>query len=167
LETWTLLDADGNSTGGTLVRGERIPPGTYHLVVHIWVEDDKGRLLIQKRASTVKLMPDVWAATGGSAVAGESSRDAAHRELLEELGLDVPPARLLEIGRLKRHSSFCDLWLTRCNVDVTQLSLQREEVAEARWVTWDKLMEMAGTRDFHHYGREYFQFLREGIRRIK
>lgn len=38
--------------------------------------DSRGRLLIQKRASHLKLMPGIWAATGGSAIAGEESEGA-------------------------------------------------------------------------------------------
>ena len=72
MEKWDLLDGDGRPLGQTLVRGDKLRPGQYHLVVHIWVEDSKGRLLIQKRAPHLKLMPDTWAVTGGSALAGET-----------------------------------------------------------------------------------------------
>ena len=63
MEKWDLLDGDGRPLGQTLVRGDKLRPGQYHLVVHIWVEDSKGRLLIQKRAPHLKLMPDTWAVT--------------------------------------------------------------------------------------------------------
>ena len=33
-----------------MLRGERLKPGQYHLVVHIWIVDEAGRLLIQRRA---------------------------------------------------------------------------------------------------------------------
>ena len=79
MEKWDLLDGDGRPLGQTLVRGDKLRPGQYHLVVHIWVEDSKGRLLIQKRAPHLKLMPDTWAVTGGSALAGEDSLTAAAR----------------------------------------------------------------------------------------
>lgn len=77
MERWDLRDGEGNPTGETMERGEHLKPGQYHLVVHIWIIDGQGRLLIQKRAAHLKLMPDIWAATGGSAVAGEDSHTAA------------------------------------------------------------------------------------------
>ena len=94
MEKWDLLDGDGRPLGQTLVRGDKLRPGQYHLVVHIWVEDSKGRLLIQKRAPHLKLMPDTWAVTGGSALAGEDSLTAAARELSEELGIEAAPSEL-------------------------------------------------------------------------
>ena len=164
MEKWTLLDEKGNPTGRTLTRGERLPAGQYHLVVHIWVVGPDGRLLIQRRAAHLRLMPGLWAATGGSAVAGEPSRVAARRELREELGIFAEADAFVELGRLRRRSSFCDLWLLRQGVDETTLTLQAEEVAEVKWVSWDELMAMAERREFHHYGKEYFSFLHEGIR---
>ena len=89
MERWDLRDGEGNPTGETMERGEHLKPGQYHLVVHIWIIDGQGRLLIQKRAAHLKLMPDIWAATGGSAVAGEDSHTAAARELREELGIET------------------------------------------------------------------------------
>ena len=107
MEKWDLLDGDGRPLGQTLVRGDKLRPGQYHLVVHIWVEDSKGRLLIQKRAPHLKLMPDTWAVTGGSALAGEDSLTAAARELSEELGIEAAPSELKRLGRLRRRNSLC------------------------------------------------------------
>ena len=163
MEQWDLMDAEGNRTGQTIVRGERLQAGQYHLVVHIWVVDSHGRLLIQKRAADLRLMPNTWAATGGSAVSGEDSATAARRELAEELGILAYPQELHYMGRLRRRNSHCDMWLLRSDVPVTQLHLQKEEVARANWVTWDRLMEMVRQRRFHNYGHPYFQWLYEHI----
>lgn len=163
MERWDLLDAQGRATGRTIVRGERLLPGQYHLVVHIWVVDSRGRLLIQKRASNLRLMPGVWAATGGSAVAGEGSADAARRELAEELGIHTAPQEMQYLGRLRRRNSHCDLWMLQADVPVEELHLQKEEVARAMWVSWNRLMDMVHQRRFHNYGRPYFQWLYQHI----
>lgn len=57
MERWDLLDENGRPTGERMVRGEPIRPGRYHRVVHVWVMDSTGRLLIQKRAPFLRLMP--------------------------------------------------------------------------------------------------------------
>lgn len=163
MEKWDLLDAQGNATGRTIVRGERLAAGQYHLVVHIWIVDSRGRLLIQKRAPTLRMMPGIWAATGGSAVSGEVSSDAARRELAEELGILTYPNELQYLGRLRRRNSHCDLWLLRADVAEETLRLQKEEVARAMWVTWDGLMDMVHQRRFHNYGRQYFGWLHSHI----
>lgn len=49
VEIWDLYDAQGEKTGKTMIRGEAIPVGFYHIGVHIWPMNDKGELLIQRR----------------------------------------------------------------------------------------------------------------------
>lgn len=166
MEKWDLLDEQGRATGRTMVRGERLYPGQYHLVVHIWVVNSSGSLLIQRRAEHLHLMPNAWAATGGSAMAGEDSETAARRELLEELGINTLPGELETIGRLKRRNSFCDLWLLRRDVAVADLQLQQEEVAEARWVTRSQFEDMIRQNRFHNYGKEYFDCLLKYLTRL-
>ena len=86
VEIWDLYDAQGEKTGKTMIRGEAIPSGFYHIGVHIWPMNDKGELLIQRRSMGVQWKPGIWAVTGGSAVSGEEPLTAARRELREELG---------------------------------------------------------------------------------
>lgn len=159
MEKWDLLDDRGRPTGHTMIRGERLYPGQYHLVVHIWVVNSAGNLLIQRRAEHLHLMPNVWAATGGSAMAGEDSETAARRELFEELSIEAAPGELQYIRRLKRRNSFCDLWLLRRDAVVQDLHLQEEEVAEARWVAPGQFRDMVRQKRFHNYGKEYFDCL--------
>ena len=80
MEIWDIYDINGQKTGRTIERGKRLEEGDYHLGVHIWPKDELGRFLIQKRAPHLDLLPDTWAATGGSAFAGEDSLSAAMRE---------------------------------------------------------------------------------------
>lgn len=165
MEKWDLLDADGNPTGKTLVRGEPLKAGMYHLVEHIWIVDSKGRLLIQQRNPDLKLMPGVWAANSGSAQAGEDSESAARRELFEELSIRTAPGELVYGGRMRRRNSFTDLWILYRDIDISSLRLQPEEVAQAKWVTVEELIGMLGDRSFHHYGTAYFQFVFRAIER--
>lgn len=55
----------GEKTGKTMIRGEAIPIGFYHIGVHIWPMNDKGELLIQRRSMGVQWKPGIWAVTGG------------------------------------------------------------------------------------------------------
>ena len=165
MEKWDLLDADGNYTGKTIVRGEPLRSGQYHLVEHIWIVDTKGRILIQQRNPNLRLMPGMWAANSGSAVAGEDSESAARRELFEELSIRTAPGELVYGGRMRRRNSFTDLWILYRDIDATSLRLQQEEVAQVKWVTQDELVEMLGNRSFHHYGTAYFQFVFRAIER--
>ena len=159
MEEWDLYDHEGHLLGRTIRRGERLRSGECHLVVHVWIVNSAGRLLIQRRSPRLRLMPNVWAATGGSAVAGEDSLTAVQRELREELGVSLPPEEFHFLGRLNRRNSLCDIWLVQRDIPVPDLRLQREEVAEARWVTQEQLWEMVKDGRFHHYGTPYFRFV--------
>ena len=106
-EIWDLYDGCGEKTGRTLVRGEAIPTGFYHIGVHIWPMHGRGELLIQRRSMSVQWKPGIWAATGGSAVSGEEPLAAARRELREELGYAASEEEMRFVARLRRSNSYC------------------------------------------------------------
>lgn len=160
MEKWDIMDSSGNITGKTAIRGTyAMRPGEYHLVVHIWVVSEKGEFLIQRRSPHKKLMPGEWAATGGSAISGESSFCAAQRELLEELGINCTQRFCKKMARIKKRNSFVDIWFTKSDAEISSLMLQSSEVAEARWVSEDELKKMVADKRFHNYGKEYFDMI--------
>ena len=166
MEIWDIMNEKGVITGRTAVRGRTVlKNGEYHLVVHIWVVSSKGNLLIQRRSERRRLMPGEWAATGGSAVSGEESKVAAARELYEELGISAG-GNLRHVTRLKRRNSLLDIYFLRCDADATGLRLQRNEVAEVKWVTPDELRTMIEKREYHNYGREYFKTIFDELSRM-
>jgi 8-oxo-dGTP pyrophosphatase MutT (NUDIX family) len=102
-------------------------------------------------------MPGEWAAIGGSAVSGETAITAAKRELLEEMGIDVEENRFRLIKVMPRKSSILNIFLVSCDTPVSELTLQKDEVSEAKWVHRNKLRQMIKTKEFHNYGNEYFE----------
>lgn len=157
MEKWDILNADGEPTGKTTLRGRcNLKPGEYHLVVHIWIVSSKGEFLIQRRSDNKKLMPGEWAATGGAAISGEDSYTAANRELYEELGIPSSRQTLKKLARIKRRNSLLDIWFINTDVESDKLRLQQNEVAEAKWISRDKFKDMIAGGEFHNYGKEYF-----------
>ena len=167
-EIWDILDSGGLPTGKTVIRGKGfLKPGEYHLVVHIWIVSPDGKLLLQRRSDQKQLMPGEWAATGGAAVSGETSFEAASRELFEELGIESSEQTLKKILRLKRRNSLLDVWMITSDTEVEGLKLQKSEVAEARWVTVTELYDMIDKKSFHNYGKEYFKEVLKAIEENK
>lgn len=159
MELWDVLTPDGEPTGRKVKRGgSALKNGEYHLVVHIWPISKDGALLIQRRSFKKKIMPGEWAVTGGSAIAGEDSLAAANRELFEELGIT---AELKLIKRIKKRNSFVDIYGCIVNVKTHELTLQKSEVQDARWVSTETLLKMVEKGDFHNYGAEYFNIVTE------
>lgn len=140
------------------MRGEKLKAGDFHLVVHIWIINDRNEYLIQRRAEHLKLFPGIWATTGGSAISGEDSKTAAIREVEEELGIKPETENMKKIKRIKRKDNFTDVWLLQQNVLINDVKIQ-EEVSEVMWVDKIKLEEMINNGTFHNYGEDYFKLI--------
>lgn len=159
VEIWDLYDAKGYKTNRTMVRGEDVPAGMYHLGVHIWPINRKGEFLIQQRAQTVQWKPGVWAVTGGSAVSGEDAMTAARRELREELGYDASEDEMIRVACLKRMNSFCNVFSIRIDLPADAFLLQKEEVQAVKWCSGDRLLRMVSENALYNYGDAYFRML--------
>ena len=98
MELWDAYDKDFCKIDGvTLVRGEKIPDGMYHLVADVIVRHKDGEYLLMQR-DPGKHYGGMWEATaGGSAIKGENAYECAVRELREETGIES--ADLIEVGR--------------------------------------------------------------------
>ena len=86
-----------------------------------------GKLLLEKRRDS-----DVWGLIGGGVKKNETELQAMVREIREELGLRIDPARLRRLkvygehGRLGRIAAYCDGSIWRMVIVVFGLELERE-----------------------------------------
>ena len=133
-EWWDVVDADGVPTGETFLRGAPgWPVGRFHLIVATCVLRDDGKILLTQRAPC-KEFGYGWEFPGGSALAGETSRCAASRELREETGIVVQPEDLTLVGRFVEASALLDFYAVEAPPHL-ELHLQASEVMAAQWVT--------------------------------
>ncbi len=144
-EYWDVLDRERQPLGKTHKRGVPLKNGEFHLVVDVVVINSDGRLLIDRRSPRKKNCPNYWEFTSGSVLAGEQSRTGAVRELKEELGLEIEPDRLTLLGSSMLDHRLVDTYMLITHVDPQQLSLQQDEVAEAKLVTLQQLDEICRT----------------------
>ncbi len=72
-------------------------------ITHGDTPDDGAALLLTRRASKMSTHPGQWALPGGRVDDGETAEEAARRELLEELGVDLGPEACL--GRLDDYTT--------------------------------------------------------------
>ena len=161
VEIWDLYNSRKQPTGKTMIRGEEIPSGMYHIAVHVWPVNCRGELLVQRRAPTVQWKPNLWAVTGGSAIAGEDAMTAALRELREELGYDAAPHQMREIACLRRTNSFCSVFTISIDQPSDRFVLQTEEVSEVRWCSRAKITRMLAEGSLYNYGDAYYRMLFE------
>ena len=93
----SLLDRvdDTDQPVGRVQRGDVFRLGAGFRVVHVFVQDHGGRLLLQQVGASRDRSPLRWGSSvAGYLHAGESYVEAARRRLAEELGLDTPLTKL-------------------------------------------------------------------------
>ena len=150
-EYWDLYDEAGQPTGEKHLRGTKVPEGRFHKVVHIWIQNSRGELLMQKRSDMVDNCPGEWATTGGSVQEGEEPLTTAVRELSEELGITVSAEELRYCLMVRRKDAFCYVYMLRKDIPVEELILQECEVAAAEWMSVEKMDRMVAERTMHRY----------------
>ena len=164
MEKWNLYNQQGILTEKIHIRGEPIPEGLYHLVIHVWLIDEKGRYLIQKRSQSLTFQPGIWAATGGSAILGESSLDAVIRETREELGINLTPNNLKLITRFRRTTHFLDLWHTSISADLQQFFKATSEVDAIDFKYPEEISEMIFNGSFYSYSPDYLNAIGNSVK---
>jgi isopentenyldiphosphate isomerase len=141
-EIWDVYDRDGNITGKVKSRDDVFLDGEFHLASSLWIINNEGKALIQKRAMTKRINPGMWNITGGSANAGERSKDACIREVLEEIGLVVQLADMTLISRSFGKECIFDDYIVFCDFPLSDLTLQVNEVIDVKWVTFDEIDQL-------------------------
>ena len=89
MEYLDVVDENNNLTGKTEERNIIHEKGIWHREVAVWIMNEQGEILLQKRASTKKQEPNKWAICAGHIDAGETVENAILREIEEELGIKV------------------------------------------------------------------------------
>ncbi len=151
-EYFDVLDENGNKTGKIKLRSEVHRDGDWHKGVHIWIINDKGEILLQRRCATKDSNPNMLdISSAGHLTAGDESLSGAIRELKEELNLDVKPEELQFIKTLKRNSKytstfinneFDDLYILRTTKSIDDMKYQEEEISEIFFVPYKEFKNM-------------------------
>lgn len=131
-----------------------LKPGQFHLIIHVWIKNDKGKYLISKRVLN-KRWPNLWGCTIGSAIAGDSSIKTALKETKEELGLALKGERgklltrhLNFVNDSKDCGEFIDIWLFEENVNLKQIIFKEDETCDAKWATKKEIDKMIKENKF-------------------
>jgi 8-oxo-dGTP pyrophosphatase MutT (NUDIX family) len=131
----------GDPARGTLPTGIATPQSTDTAPVvrvsAVLVTDERGLALLVRKAGT-----ELFMQPGGKPEPAESALDAAVRELAEEVGVQVPPARLRSLGRFRAaaaneigHQVVADAFALVLSAGEADASVARAEIAEAVWAT--------------------------------
>ena len=161
MELWDAYTRDGVLTGETLIRGEEIPAGRYHIVCEVMARHRDGTFLAMKRSASKLTYPGFWEVTaGGSALQGEDRWQCVRRELKEETGVDGE--NFVQIAENIYDEEGCIFVTFTCTVDCDKdtVLLQEGETEDFKWMTEEELIDwihsgemIAGQRERY---RDYF-----------
>ena len=168
MELWDLYDKDRNLLGKTHVRGMPMKKGEYHLAVFVWVFNQRGQVLLMTRSPEKRKYPNLWALTGGAALAGETSLEAICRELLEETGICADPTEfhLQESYCSAENNDICDVYFLHKDVALEDLVFQKGETCDAMWASRALLEEMIKKEQLAKPDVCRYRQLREGLKNI-
>lgn len=90
MEEQVILVDEQDRAIGTLEKLEAHREGLLHRAISVFIFDDQGRLLLHQRAAHKYHSANLWTNTCCSHPRpGESAKDAAHRRLREEMGMEA------------------------------------------------------------------------------
>lgn len=157
-EYFDILDKDGKKIGQVCPRSVVHQNGYYHATVHVWVVNQSGNILLQKRSAQKDTHPGLWdISCAGHLSDGDTALDAAVRELYEELGIVIDtPSRFqflfrifksyISLDQLIKDYEFSDVFILQV-ADTEMIRFCPEEISEVKYVSPEAFKKMVYTTD--------------------
>ena len=112
-------------------------PKKHYNVVAAVIEVDGKVLCMQRGVTRYSYTSHLWEFPGGKIEPGETPQQALHRELLEEMDLDVEVQEHLATVTHDYPDFTITLAAYHCKADTTAFTMR--EHAACRWLRWDEL----------------------------
>lgn len=148
IEYWDVCDINGTKLGYTKCANEQFYEGEYHFGASLWITNSNDQLLIQKRAISKNVCPNIWSITGGKVQAGESSVEACIREVWEEIGLELCEPDIHFLYRSIGSDILYDDFITISDFQIDKANLELSEVSEIKWTNLDEIEYLYITKKF-------------------
>lgn len=139
-----LVDENDNQIGS----GEKLEvhrQGLLHRAFSIYVFNDRGEMLLQRRALSKYHSGGLWTNTCcGHPRVGEGTVAAAHRRLQEEFGFDCdykeisPLSYTVDLDHGLKENEFLHIFVGRCSVNPAPVP---EEIVEWKWIAVPELIK--------------------------
>lgn len=145
MELLKVLNENGQETGQVLDKEIIHQQGLWHHEVAVWIFNSKGETLVQRRAASKKMNPNQIGLCAGHVPANEDSITAMVREISEELGIKVNQKSLNLLVTEKKERSFPnglinrifnDVYYLIINKNITEFTIQEEELSEIFWIDY-------------------------------
>jgi isopentenyl-diphosphate delta-isomerase type 1 len=119
-------------------------PSLIHRVVHVFVFNKKGELLLQKRSQNKDVDPGRWdTSVGGHVGAGEELFSSCLREMKEEIGITGHKPEYL-YSYIRSNTYETELVTTYWCIYDGEISFNKNEIEETRFWSFDEIKEAMG-----------------------
>ncbi|WP_433700895.1 isopentenyl-diphosphate Delta-isomerase [Nocardiopsis sp. CA-288880] len=167
-----LVDEAGTTIGTAEKLSAHLAPGRLHRAFSVFLLDEHGRLLLQRRALGKYHSPGVWSNTCcGHPYPGEPPFAAAARRVGEELG--VAPALMREAGTVRYHHPDPDSGLVEQEFNHLFVGLvdgvlrpDPDEIAETAFADPEELAKLVGADPFSVWFTTVLDAARPGLREL-
>ena len=174
-----IVTSTGDPTGKIALKSEAHKHGWFHNTIHLWLYTNKGEILLQQRSHKKLIYPLLWdVSVAGHIDAGETFIEAALRETLEEIGLELNPNMLTKIGVELHKSSYDDgtiqdhefhhIYIAILERNILELKPQEDEVEALKLVTFHEfenlLKHSESNSHFIPGNKPYYKFVMNAIK---
>lgn len=156
MEYWDAYDKEGHKLDETLIRGEVIPQGVYHLVSEVLVRHIDGDILLMQRDFNKNYGGMFESSAGGSVLKGETALEGLIRELKEETGI----TSYVDLTHLKQSiydDSIFNTYICITDIDKNSITFQEGETVDYKWITTEQYKQYAKSDDALPYQIERLQ----------
>lgn len=169
-----VLDENGNKTGEILTRKQIHEKGLWHKIVVIAIIDKNGNILMQQRSKNRTKNPLKWdVSAAGHVSSGQTSIEAAIRETIEEVGIDVKEEELKYVitykENVKVEENYIDRQIYDCyiiereKIDISNIKIQESEVEQVRLCNLKEFNEILESKNIMNR----IEFYKEIIKYLK
>lgn len=148
-----ILDDNGNLTGKIETRSNVHKKGLCHRIIVVAIITKDGKLLMQQRADNKDTDPGKWdVSAAGHVSSGQTSIEAAIREINEELGIIIDEKELnFMYSKMNKHkvnenyiaNHLYDFYIIhKDNINVNNIVMQESEVKAVKLVRLKELDQM-------------------------
>lgn len=131
---WTVTPEDVRAAVEPRVIADQLP----RVCVAVVIRDDKGRILLLKRAASCSF-PGTWCLPGGGVSEGETLFECIRREVREETGLEVIGAQFSAVTEVLGPSHLVGLVYLAWVMDLDARNAEPESHDAIGWFALDRL----------------------------
>lgn len=153
-----IVTENGEPTGRSETREVIHRKGFWHRTVHVWVINSRREVLLQKRAAAKLTHPDLWdMAVAGHISTGETSLDAACKEVKEELGISLSPSDFtflfthkdegIHHGGTYIDRELHDIYLVVKDIPIEDIVIEPSEVSKVKYLPLKDFFALVQRKD--------------------